>query len=230
MLEISDLSVSYGGLLALKGASMVVPAGAIVCIIGANGAGKTTLLKAISGTVTATGSITFAGMSLDGVPAHKRSRRGLVHVPQGRHVFTSMSVEENLKLAISYRGELRTLDFVYELFPTLAMQRHQPAGTLSGGQQQMVAIGRGIMAAPVVLMLDEPSTGLSPALVEHIFQAIARIREAHKMTILLVEQRATSALIISDQANVLEQGQIVLSGRSADLRNDDRVRRAYLGF
>ena len=230
MLDARNLSVSYGGVPALHDASISVAASELVSVIGANGAGKTTLLKALSGTVAASGSVSLSGTPLDRMPPHLRSRRGLIHVPQGRHVFGSMSVEENLKVAESYRGKSNSLDFVYTLFPDLATKRLQPAGMLSGGQQQMVAIGRGIMSDPLVLMLDEPSTGLSPVLVENIFDAIRRIREARPITILLVEQRATTALDVSDRSYVIEHGRIVLSGPSSDLRNDDRVRRAYLGL
>jgi branched-chain amino acid transport system ATP-binding protein len=230
VLDVTDLFVSYGGLPALHGVCVSVARGELVSVIGANGAGKTTLLKAISGTVPSTGAVTLDGRNIGAVPAHLRTRLGLVHVPQGRHVFTSMSVEENLMVAASYRGRPDNFDFVYDLFPDLKAKRSQPAGALSGGQQQMVAIGRGIMSDPVLLMLDEPSTGLSPVLVDHIFDAIRRIREARPITIILVEQRATTALDISDRSYVIEQGQVVLSGISADLRNDDRVRRAYLGL
>jgi branched-chain amino acid transport system ATP-binding protein len=230
VLEVSNLSVSYGGVPALQGISIAVAAGELVSVIGANGAGKTTLLKAMSGIVTSDGTVTLDGARIETVPSHLRTRRGLIHVPQGRHVFASMSVEENLIVAESYRAKPDNLEFVYALFPDLKTKRRQPAGTLSGGQQQMVAIGRGIMSDPVVLMLDEPSTGLSPVLVEHIFDAIRRIREARPITIVLVEQRATTALDISDRSYVIEQGRIVLSGISAELRSDDRVRRAYLGL
>lgn len=230
MLEANNLSVSYGGVPALRGVSVSVASGELVSVIGANGAGKTTLLKAVSGTVVATGDVRLRGTSIENVAAHLRSRLGLVHVPQGRHVFASMTVEENLLVAESYRGNSGNLAFVYDLFPALKAKRQQAAGTLSGGQQQMVAIGRGIMADPIVLMLDEPSTGLSPVLVDDIFDAIRRIRTARPITIVLVEQRATTALDISDRCYVIEQGRIVLSGLSADLRSDDRVRRAYLGL
>jgi branched-chain amino acid transport system ATP-binding protein len=230
VLEVTNLSVSYNGLPAVIGASMFVETGELVSVIGANGAGKSTLLKALSGTVESAGSIVFNGMSIETMPAHMRARSGLVHVPQGRHVFSSMSVEENLEVATTYRGTSSDFEFVYDLFPDLKTKRYQPAGTLSGGQQQMVAIGRGIMSDPLLVMLDEPSTGLSPALVEHILEAIRRLRTARQLTIILVEQRATAALDISDRSYVIEQGRIVLSGRSSELRSDDRVRRAYLGL
>jgi branched-chain amino acid transport system ATP-binding protein len=230
MLEIDKLNARYGGLQALNDVSLKVSAGELVAIVGSNGAGKTTLLKSISGTVESSGSIKVAGKQVEHRKAHERSRDGIVHVPQGRHVFASMSVEENLEVAAIYRKGQQRLGFVYELFPALKEKRAQPAGNLSGGQQQMLAIGRGIMSEPVLLMLDEPSTGLAPALVDDIFDAIIRLREETKLTILLVEQRATSALAISDRAYVLEQGRIVLDGTSAELRRDDRVRQAYLGL
>jgi branched-chain amino acid transport system ATP-binding protein len=230
VLEAKNLSVSYGGVPALHDVSISVAAGELVSVIGANGAGKTTLLKALSGTVAASGNVSLSGALLDRIPSHLRSRHGLIHVPQGRHVFASMTVEENLKVAESYRQKRDSLDFVYALFPDLATKRRQSAGMLSGGQQQMVALGRGIMSDPVVLMLDEPSTGLSPVLVDNIFDAIRRIREVRPIAILLVEQRATTALDVSDRSYVIEHGHIVLSGVSTALRNDDRVRRAYLGL
>jgi branched-chain amino acid transport system ATP-binding protein len=231
MLSASNISVRYNNLPALIDASIEVNEGELVSIIGANGAGKTTLLKALSGTEKSTGSVTFNGQSLDGMPAHVRTRKGLIHVPQGRHVFPSMSVDENLRVAGTFRGGTRAdFAFVYELFPALHAKRNDAAGNLSGGQQQMVAIGRGIVSDPLLLMLDEPSTGLSPVLIDDIFSAIGRLREMRRMTIVLVEQRATAALDIADRSYVIEQGRIVLSGRSADLRTDDRVRRAYLGL
>jgi branched-chain amino acid transport system ATP-binding protein len=231
MLSASNISVRYNNLPALIDASIEVNEGELVSIIGANGAGKTTLLKALSGTEKSTGSVTFNGQSLDGMPAHVRTRQGLIHVPQGRHVFASMSVDENLRVAGTFRGGTRAdFTFVYELFPALYAKRNDAAGNLSGGQQQMVAIGRGIVSDPLLLMLDEPSTGLSPVLIDDIFSAIGRLREMRRMTIVLVEQRATAALDIADRSYVIEQGRIVLSGRSADLRTDDRVRRAYLGL
>lgn len=231
MLSASNISVRYNNLPALIDASIEVNEGELVSIIGANGAGKTTLLKALSGTEKSTGSVTFNGQSLDGMPAHVRTRQGLIHVPQGRHIFPSMSVDENLRVAGTFRGGTRAdFTFVYELFPALYAKRNDAAGNLSGGQQQMVAIGRGIVSDPLLLMLDEPSTGLSPVLVDDIFSAIGRLREMRRMTIVLVEQRATAALDIADRSYVIEQGRIVLSGRSADLRTDDRVRRAYLGL
>ena len=230
MLKVDDLSVVYGGLKAINSVSIAVVEDELISIVGANGAGKTTLLKSISGTVDSTGIVQFDGIALGGLQAHQRTRLGIVHVPQGRHVFPAMTVEENLKVAISYRGSPAGYDIVYELFPALKDRRHQAAGTMSGGQQQMLAIGRGIMSEPRLLMLDEPSTGLAPALVDTIFDAIVKMKQLRKMAIILVEQRASSALEISSRCYVLEQGRVVLSGNSGELRSDDRVRRAYLGI
>lgn len=230
MLKATNLTVSYGGLPALIDTSINVAAGELVSVIGANGAGKTTLLKALSGTVAASGSIIFNGKPIEALPAHMRSREGLIQVPQGRHIFASMTVEENLRVASTFRSAADGFSFVYDLFPALLTKRDETAGNLSGGQQQMLAIGRGIMSNPLLLMLDEPSTGLSPVLVEDILAAIRRLRELRHMTIILVEQRATAALDIADRSYVIEQGRIVLSGKSSELRTDDRVRRAYLGL
>jgi branched-chain amino acid transport system ATP-binding protein len=230
MLSADHLTVLYGGLKALDAASFTIAKEELVSIVGANGAGKTTLLKAISGTVDSAGEVDFEGADISGVPGFKRTRLGIIHVPQGRHVFPTMTVEENLDVAASYRGSKANFDFVYELFPILKDRRAQVAGTLSGGQQQMLAIGRGLMSDPKLLMLDEPSTGLAPALVDDIFDAVLKMRELRKMAIVLVEQRASVALDISSRCYVLEQGRIVLSGNSRELRSDDRVRRAYLGM
>ena len=230
MLSANHLTVLYGGLKALDSASFTIEKEELVSIVGANGAGKTTLLKAISGTVDGAGEVNFEGADISRVPGFKRTRLGIIHVPQGRHVFPAMTVEENLDVAASYRGSKANFDFVCELFPILKERRAQAAGTLSGGQQQMLAIGRGLMSDPKLLMLDEPSTGLAPALVDDIFDAVLKMRELRKMAIVLVEQRASVALDISSRCYVLEQGHIVLSGNSRELRSDDRVRRAYLGM
>ena len=230
MLVVSDLTVLYGGLKAVESVSISVNENELVSIVGANGAGKTTLLKAISGTVPSQGLVQFDSADLGKTPAYHRTRLGVIHVPQGRHVFPTMTVEENLKVATSYRGSSEGYEIVYELFPALKDRRQQAAGTMSGGQQQMLAIGRGIMSEPKLLMLDEPSTGLAPTLVDAIFDAIVKMKGLRKMAIILVEQRATSALEISSRCYVLEQGRVVLSGNSNELRIDDRVRRAYLGM
>lgn len=229
MLKIEKLSVHYGGLAALKEVSLLVQTGELISIVGANGAGKTTLLRAISGAVATQGDVWFQDVNVSSDKSYVRARRGIVHVPQGRHIFGSLSVEENLLVACTYRGSRTSIEKVYELFPALFAKRRQNAGELSGGQQQMVAIGRGIMSAPLLLMLDEPSTGISPTLTDDIFAAILKLHASDRMALVLVEQRATTALEISSRAYVLEQGRIVVQGLSAELRVDDRVRKAYLG-
>lgn len=229
MLRIEKLSVHYGGLAALKEVSLLVQTGELISIVGANGAGKTTLLKAISGAVATQGDVWFQDVNISSDKAYVRARRGIVHVPQGRHIFGSLSVEENLLVACTYRGSRNSIEKVYELFPALFAKRRQNAGELSGGQQQMVAIGRGIMSDPLLLMLDEPSTGISPTLIDDIFAAILKLHASDRMALVLVEQRATTALEISSRAYVFEQGRIVVQGLSAELRVDDRVRKAYLG-
>ncbi len=234
MLDIQDLSVTYGGLHALNKVSLQVQPGEFVTVVGPNGAGKSTLLKSISGTVPLTsGRIVYQDIDLSEVPGHVRAAQGIAHVPEGRKVFPTLSVLENLelgayrKLAKSQRRE--SLQMVFELFPILHERRRQPAGTLSGGEQQMLALGRGLMLKPELLLLDEPSLGLSPLLVETIFDSIVRMREAQQFTILLVEQRVVEALELCDRGYVLEAGQLVLQGERQILLGDERVRRAYLG-
>jgi branched-chain amino acid transport system ATP-binding protein len=234
MLNVSGLSVAYGGLQALAEVSLEVGEGEFVTIVGPNGAGKTTLLKAIGGGVLpAAGRIEYRGESIAARPPHARARLGIAHVPEGRKVFSSLSVLENLEMG-SYRSAARSqraegLDAVYGLFPVLRERRTQLAGSLSGGEQQMLAIGRGLMARPDLLLLDEPSQGLGPRIVEMIFEAIAAIRRARRLTILLVEQRVVEALELCDRAYVLETGRVTLAGDSATLLADPRVQRAYLG-
>jgi len=234
MLRISGLSVSYGGLHALADVSLDVGEGEFVTLVGPNGAGKTTLLKAIGGGVPpAAGRIEYRGQDIGGRPAHARARLGIAHVPEGRRIFPSMSVLENLEMG-SYRSAARPqraegLESVYELFPVLRERRTQLAGSLSGGEQQMLAIGRGLMARPDLLLLDEPSQGLGPRIVELIFEAIAAIRRARRLTILLVEQRVVEALELCDRGYVLETGRVVLVGERETLLADPRVQHAYLG-
>jgi branched-chain amino acid transport system ATP-binding protein len=234
MLKVSGLGVAYGGLQALADVSLEVGEGEFVTIVGPNGAGKTTLLKAIGGGVLpGAGRIEYRGDDIAGRPAHARARRGIAHVPEGRKVFSSMSVLENLEMG-SYRSAARPqraegLDTVYGLFPVLRERRAQLAGSLSGGEQQMLAIGRGIMARPDLLLLDEPSQGLGPRIVETIFEAIAAIRRARRLTILLVEQRVVEALELCDRGYVLETGRVVLVGEREMLLADPRVQHAYLG-
>ena len=233
MLEIKDLHVFYGAIHALKGISLTVADGELVSLIGANGAGKTTTLHAISGLLpAASGSILLDGTDLQKVPANTIIGLGMAHVPEGRHVFARMTVEENLRMgAYILRDQKQiaeNLERVYGHFPRLKERRRQLAGTLSGGEQQMLATGRALMTDPKIVLMDEPSMGLSPLLVKEIFSII---QELHKsgITILLVEQNAKMALAVSDRAYVLETGTISMEGPAAELAADDRVRKAYLG-
>jgi branched-chain amino acid transport system ATP-binding protein len=235
MLRIDNLSVNYGGLGALRGVSLTVADGQFVAIVGPNGAGKTTLFKAISGTVPpVSGRIEFAGRDLLAVPPAERAHLGIAHVPEGRQVFAAMTVFENLEMgAYSIRGRpewQRNLDRIFTLFPVLAERRRQLAGTLSGGEQQMLAIGRGIASAPRLLLLDEPSMGLAPTIADLIFDRIAALHREDRVTLLLVEQRVAEALESCDYGYVLETGRVVLEGPHHALIADDRVRRAYLGI
>ena len=232
MLKVNDINVYYGAIHAIKGVSFEVQDGEIVTLIGANGAGKSTILNTVSGLLhSKTGSIEFLGKSLAGVPAHKIVSQGLAHVPEGRRIFLQMTVEENLEMG-AYTQPGSTVDpgiaRVYEQFPRLKERRKQIAGTLSGGEQQMLAMGRALMANPKLLMLDEPSMGLAPILVDQIFEIIQSLHKA-VTTILLVEQNAQMALSVSDRGYVLETGKIVASGSGVELLNDEAVKRAYLG-
>ncbi len=235
MLELDTIRAGYGGLTALDGVSVKVAEGDFVSIVGPNGAGKTTLFKCLSGSVTPwSGRIVFDGRDLLDVRPCDRPHLGIAHVPEGRQVFPNMTVRENLEMgAITPRGQAAwatNLDYILSLFPVLAQRRDQLAGTLSGGEQQMLAIGRGIASEPRLLMLDEPSMGLAPAITDMIFERIAAIRRERKLTILLVEQRAVEALEYCDRGYVLETGKVVLSGTHDALLADDRVRAAYLGM
>lgn len=232
MLEVNDINVYYGSIHAIKGVSFEVNEGEIISLIGANGAGKTTTLHTISGLLkSTTGSVSFMGQNLAHVPAHKIVSLGLAQVPEGRRVFLHMDVEENLEMG-AYTQPNSTikgsLEMVYERFPRLKERRHQVAGTLSGGEQQMLAMGRALMSKPKLLMLDEPSMGLAPLLVEEIFDIITTLNKAGT-TILLVEQNAQMALSIADRGYVLETGQVVLADEAKNLLNNDSVRKAYLG-
>lgn len=233
MLDIKDLKVSYGAVEALKGISLHVDDGEIVSLIGANGAGKTTTLHTITGLVPAqSGSITFNGHDLLATKSEKIVTLGMAHIPEGRHVFTRMTVQENLEMgAFSLKdqsGVGKGLETAFEYFPRLKERRNQLAGTLSGGEQQMVAMGRAMMSNPTTILMDEPSMGLSPLLVKDIFSIIAMLH-AKGITILLVEQNAKMALSIADRAYVLETGRITMEGDANDLLHDEKVRRAYLG-
>ena len=232
MLSVRGLTASYRGLRALHGIDLDVAPGEIVAVVGANGAGKSTLLRSISGQMTIGGTISFDGKSLARVPAHQINRMGIGLVPEGRRLFPRLSVEDNLRLgAYAKRGadRFKPLELVFDLFPRLQERLRQRAETLSGGEQQMLAIGRALMTAPRLLMLDEPSQGIMPRLVDDILAAIQRIRSLG-VTILIVEQRLTETLEISDRAYVLQTGRVMLSGPSAQIATDTDVRRAYLGM
>ena len=232
MLKIENLHVSYGGIKALRGISLEVPDGKIVTLIGANGAGKSTTLNTISGLLhSKTGHIEFMGEPLNHVPSHKVVSKGLALVPEGRRIFLQMSVQENLDMgAFSRRGGNIDADMerVFEQFPRLKERRKQVAGTLSGGEQQMLAMGRALMSNPKLLMLDEPSMGLAPILVEQIFDIIKNLHKAGT-TILLVEQNAQAALSVADRGYVLETGKIVTTGTGAELLASPAIKKAYLG-
>lgn len=233
LLEIKDLEVNYGVIKAIKGVSFDVNEGEIIALIGANGAGKTTILHTITGLIQAKkGSIVFDGKELTKTPPHKIVSMGMAHVPEGRRIFQQLSVLENLKLGAYTRKDkseiASTLKMVYERFPRLEERKNQVAGTLSGGEQQMLAMGRALMSKPRIILMDEPSMGLSPLLVSEIFDIIKAINESGT-TVLLVEQNAKKALSIADRAYVLEAGKITLSGDAKDLINDESVKKAYLG-
>ena len=231
MLEVLDLEVRYGAIRALKGITFHVGEGEIVALLGANGAGKTTTQKTISGMLRpSAGRINFLGQRIDGVPAHELIRLGICHVPEGRHVFPRMTVAENLEMgAFRFKKiDQADLDRVLELFPRLQERYRQISGTLSGGEQQMLAIGRALMGKPRLLLLDEPSMGLAPMVVAQIFTIVREINESG-VTVLLVEQNAAQALALADRGYVLETGELVLHGTGAELLADDRVRAAYLG-
>jgi len=235
VLSIDGLNVAYGGLKALVDVSLTVAAGQFVAIVGPNGAGKTTLFKTVSGTVQPTaGRIIFDGRDLLAVPPPKRAHLGIAHVPEGRQVFRSLSVIENLEMgAVPERGRAewsRNLEQIFSLFPVLKERRDQPAGTLSGGEQQMLAIGRGLASSPRLLLLDEPSMGLSPMLADLIFSRIEEIHRQTGLTVLLVEQRVAEALSACNYGYVLESGRLVLEGTHDTLLADERVKRAYLGM
>ena len=233
MLEVKDLRVNYGVIPALKGISFEVEEGEVIALIGANGAGKTTTLHTITGLIEpSAGTIIFEGKDITHTPADKIVAMGMAHVPEGRRVFPDMTVYQNLMLGAFTRKDpaekQESLENVYEHFPRLGERAKQPAGTLSGGEQQMLAMGRAMMSRPKILLMDEPSMGLSPILVAEIFSIIERV-SSQGTTVLLVEQNAQKALNIADRAYVLETGSIAMSGPAEQLRNDDSIRKAYLG-
>ena len=234
MLEIKDIEVYYGMIQAIKGISFEVNEGEVIALIGANGAGKTTTLHTITGLLSPKkGSVIFEGKDITKVPAHKIVSLGIAHVPEGRHIFPDMTVAENLEMGAYIRndkdGIQKSTKEVFERFPRLKERRKQLAGTLSGGEQQMLAVGRALMSNPKIILMDEPSMGLSPLLVKEIFHII---QEVHKqgITVLLVEQNAKMALSIADRAYVLETGRISMSGDAKELLNDEKVKKAYLGL
>ncbi len=233
MLKVTDLEVYYGVINAIKKVSFEVNKGEVIALIGANGAGKTTILHTITGLVAPkAGSIVFEGKELTKTPAHKIVSMGMAHVPEGRRIFQQLSVLENLKLGAFTLNDnkkiLENIEYVYEHFPRLKERKNQIAGTLSGGEQQMLAMGRALMSNPKIVLMDEPSMGLSPLLVKEIF---AIIEDLHKsgITVLLVEQNAKKALSVADRAYVLETGRITMTGKASDMLNDERIKKAYLG-
>ncbi|MED9903344.1 MAG: ABC transporter ATP-binding protein [Lachnospiraceae bacterium] len=233
MLEIKDLQVSYGMIQAIKGVSFEVNKGEVIALIGANGAGKTTILHTITGLLTPqNGSVIYNGTDITKIPGHKIVSMGMAHVPEGRRVFANMTVLQNLKLGAYTRKDkaeiAETLEMVYKRFPRLEERKNQIAGTLSGGEQQMLAMGRALMSHPQIILMDEPSMGLSPIFVNEIFDIIKDVSESGT-TVLLVEQNAKKALSIADRAYVLETGKIVLTGKASALLDDASVKKAYLG-
>ncbi|MFD3732346.1 ABC transporter ATP-binding protein [Streptomyces sp. NPDC058632] len=233
LLEVEDLKVAYGKIEAVKGISFKVEAGEVVTLIGTNGAGKTTTLRTLSGLLKPVGGhIKFNGRSLKKIPAHQIVAHGLAHSPEGRHIFPRMTIEDNLRLGAFLRNDKtgieKDIQRAYDLFPILGERRKQAAGTLSGGEQQMLAMGRALMSRPKLLMLDEPSMGLSPIMMQKIMTTITELK-SQGTTILLVEQNAQAALSLADHAHVMEIGKIVLSGTGQDLLHDQSVRNAYLG-
>lgn len=233
MLEVKDLKVSYGMIQAIKGVSFEVNEGEVITLIGANGAGKTTILHTITGLLKPkSGSVIFEGKELTTTPAHKIVKMGMAHVPEGRRVFSGLTVLENLKMGAYTRKDKSefesSLEEIYKRFPRLEERKKQLAGTLSGGEQQMLAMGRALMSKPKIILMDEPSMGLSPLFVSEVFDIIQKI-SAEGTTVLLVEQNAKKALSIADRAYVLETGKIALTGKASDLINDDKIKKAYLG-
>lgn len=237
LLSVETLVVAYGAVEALKGVSLEIPVGDVVAVLGANGAGKTTLLKVISRLMPIkSGMVRLMGEDIAKFPPHKLAGMGMAHIPEGRKVFATLTVEENLNIgAWGVRNQLSssqisdTKDWIFTLFPILKVRRKQLAGTLSGGEQQMLAIGRGLISKPKILLLDEPSLGLAPILVQEIFKVIRQIHEEENVSILLVEQNARKALSIADYGYILETGKIVINGPAAELKENEHVKAAYLG-
>ena len=232
LLEVEGLTAAYGQIRALHGVDLTVGEGQVVALLGPNGAGKTTTLRSICGMVRASGRITFRGKDLTGLATEKVTRLGIAHVPEGRGTFPGLTVTENLKLGAYGRRDpevRRDIDRWFEIFPRLADRRDQPAGSLSGGEQQMLAVARALLSRPTLLLLDEPSLGLAPLLVREVFEVLGRIRAEQGTGMLLVEQNAELALELADAAYVLAAGRTVLSGPASEIRAEDSVRRSYLG-
>ena len=234
LLVVEGLKAYYGQTQALHGVSFALAAGGITTLLGANGAGKTTTLRSICGMVRTQGSITLDGRAIDGMATEDVVRMGVGHVPEGRGTFTNLSVAENLRVAGYTRGDraaiARDLERVFEYFPILKERMQQQAGTLSGGEQQMLAISRALMLAPRLMLLDEPSFGLAPLVVQEIFRIMRRINSEAKVSLLLVEQNAALALELADHAYVLETGRVVMSGKASNIKNDEAIRKSYLGY
>ena len=234
LLVVEGLKAYYGQTQALHGVSFALASGGITTLLGANGAGKTTTLRSICGMVRALGSITFDGRPINGMATEDVVRMGVGHVPEGRGTFTNLSVAENLRVAGYTRGDktavARDLERVFEYFPILKERMQQQAGTLSGGEQQMLAISRALMLAPRLMLLDEPSFGLAPLVVQEIFRIMRRINSEAKVSLLLVEQNAALALELADHAYVLETGRVVMSGKASEIKNDEAIRKSYLGY
>jgi len=234
LLEAENLEAQYGATKVLHGLGFTVEAGGITAILGANGAGKTTTLRAVCGMVRTAGSVRFEGQRIDGRPTEEIVRLGIAHTPEGRGTFMDLTVQENLRLGAYVRSDrgaiTRDFERVYEYFPVLGQRQGQQAGTLSGGEQQMLAIARALMSRPRLLLLDEPSLGLAPLLTREIFRIVRAINKDEGVSVLLVEQNAAMALELADHAYLLETGRVVMSGPSADLQRDDSIRRSYLGY
>ena len=234
LLEVSKLHAAYGPTRVLHGIDFSLEEGSITALLGANGAGKTTTLRALCGMVDTQGEVRYAGSRIDGKSTEDIVRLGIAHVPDGRGTIVNLSTEENLRVGAYVRRDKRAVeaDFerIYSLFPRLKERRHQQAGTLSGGEQQMLAVSRALMLRPKLLLLDEPSFGLAPLIVREIFEIMRAINESEKVSILLVEQNAAMALDLADRAYVIETGRVVLSGASSDIKKDEAVRRSYLGY
>jgi branched-chain amino acid transport system ATP-binding protein len=234
LLSARKLCASYGATRVLHGLDFDVAEGGVTVFLGANGAGKTSTLRALSGMIDMTGEVTFAGRRVDGSATETLARLGIAHVPEGRGTFSRMTVEENLQLGAMSRkdraGIAADIDRAYQYFPKLRERAAQQAGTLSGGEQQMLAVARGLMMRPRLMLLDEPSFGLAPLIVEEVYAILRRLNEEERLSILLVEQNATAALALADQAYLIETGEIVMSGPAADIGRDENVRRSYLGY